>query len=131
MSSSKDITWINEPFWPCLPALPFSWLSILLDVAASVETTNSPPISSVLSRIMSVPRPSIFVLIVRAFFLPAFLIAFTSSSGVFAFTSTWFFFICLEIISLSPTLPVAIRVGLSVFIISFTNLHFSSFVLTR
>ncbi len=80
-SSSRETKNCEDPGSPCLPALPLSWSSILLASCLSVPITQSPPSSlTVLAssifggfppKIISTPRPAIFVAIVTAPFLPA------------------------------------------------------------
>jgi len=87
-SSSKDTKNLDSPGSPCLPDLPLSWLSILLDSCLSEPITYKPPTSFTPSpSAISVPLPAIFVAMVTEPFCPASAITIASLSCCFAFST--------------------------------------------
>ena len=150
-SSSSDKKNLEYPGSPCLPDLPLSWLSILLDSCLSVPRMWRPPASNTNlwlfnhassswssffpPKTISVPRPAIFVAIVTTPGFPAFAITSASLSWCFALSIWWLildFFKKLDTSSDDSTETVPINTGPLFLVIASTSLinalYFADFV---
>ena len=150
-SSSRERKKFEYPGSPCLPDLPLSLLSILLDSCLSVPKICNPPAESTVwlffshsselcssflpPKTMSVPLPAILVAIVTIPGFPALAIICASLSWCLAFKIWWGMFLLFRYLDTSSddsTETVPTKTGAKFFLIvsisSIKALYLASFV---